>query len=138
MVITVPITVLRDGDISFMPPLPQAKIQAARNICMEPVYKIICRFQTVFWPHDLGIMTCCDGFVSHIHQDCRYERYSSSSTQLAVDTSVKKMSRKENLDSSGCFMLSGFQTSGPAAEKEGLSGEEMVKGFLRQLDEIFG
>ena len=83
-------------------------------------------------------MTCCDGFVSHIHQDCRYERCSSSSTPLTVDTRVKKMSRKGNLDFGGCFMLSGFQSSGPAADKEGMSAKEMVKGFLCQLDEIFG
>lgn len=138
VIVTVPLTVLRDNGIEFIPSLPEAKIRAAKSLCMEPAYRIICRFQKIFWPHEFGIIVCPNGFASHIHQDCRYKKSSRDVTELAVDRSINRTLMRDDIHSDGCFMLSGFQTSELAAVKEGLSDEEMTKGFLEQLDEIFG
>lgn len=38
--VSVPQTVLRDGDIDFCPPLPEPKLQAARSIGMSTALKV--------------------------------------------------------------------------------------------------
>ena len=138
MIITVPLSVIRDGDIDFNPPLPYSKLMAAKNLSFEVAYRIICRFQKVFWPCEFGIICCSNGFASQIHQDCRYEKFSGCVSELGLDRKLKKTLNRDDLHSDGCFMLSGFQTSELAEAKERLSDEEMTKGFLNQLDDIFG
>ena len=138
VIITVPLTVLRDGDIDFNPPLPQSKVVAAKNLSMEVSYKIICRFQKVFWPCEFGSICCSNGFASHIHQDCRYQKFAQCFHELSLDRKIEKILNQDDLHSDGCFMLSGFQTAELAEAKERLSDEEMTKGFLDQLNEIFG
>jgi hypothetical protein len=138
VIITVPLTVLRDGDIEFDPPLPPLKVQAAKHLIMEIAYKIICRFQRVFWPSEFGIICCSKGFTSHIHQDCRYKKFDQCVHALSIDRNIEKTLNRDDLHSDGCFMLSGFQTAELAEDKERLTNEEMTKGFLEQLDEMFG
>lgn len=50
VLITVPLPVLRDGDIAFTPPLPAEKLRAARGIGAGPMLKIFLRFGRVLWP----------------------------------------------------------------------------------------
>jgi hypothetical protein len=45
-VISVPLTVLRDGDIHFIPELPKEKQLAAKKVGMGPAMKV--REQTIF------------------------------------------------------------------------------------------
>ena len=47
--VTVPIGVLKRGDISFRPPLPRRKAAAIRDICAGPLMKVFLRFETRFW-----------------------------------------------------------------------------------------
>lgn len=138
VIISVPLTVLRDGDIDFDPPLPHLKLMATKNLSFEVAYRIICRFQKVFWPTEFGIICCSNGFASQIHQDCRYEKFAGCVNEFGLDRTVEKTLNRDDLHSDGCFMLSGFQTAELAEAKERLSDEEMTKGFLDQLDEIFG
>lgn len=54
VIITVPLTILRDGDISFIPSLPSSKTEAFGKIGMGAGMKIILKFNTRFWPEDTG------------------------------------------------------------------------------------
>lgn len=49
VIITVPLTVLRDGDISFTPSLPSTKIDSFDNIGMGGGMKANFKFSTPFW-----------------------------------------------------------------------------------------
>lgn len=49
-VVTVPLPVLRDGDIAFTPALPAGKLAAARGIGCGPTLKIFLRFRRRLWP----------------------------------------------------------------------------------------
>lgn len=49
-VVTVPLPVLRDGDIAFTPALPADKLHAARGIGTGPTLKIFLRFRRDLWP----------------------------------------------------------------------------------------
>lgn len=52
LIITVPLPVLRDNDITFTPALPQAKQSAVANIGMGAGMKIVMLFSYPFWPPD--------------------------------------------------------------------------------------
>jgi monoamine oxidase len=54
VLITVPLPVLRDGDIEFTPALPTEKITAAQQIGMDKGMKVILRFTDAFWPVEMG------------------------------------------------------------------------------------
>lgn len=49
-IVTVPLPVLRDGDIVFTPALPEAQQYAARTIGAGPLLKIFLRFKRRLWP----------------------------------------------------------------------------------------
>jgi len=115
VVITVPLTILKDGDINFIPALPANKKRAMDAIQMRGALKIVCRFKSQFWPDKLSLIYSVRGFVSQIWM---YSRDSPHSDDK-------------------CHVIAGFQTAEPAEEKIGLSGEDVLDGFLQQLDEIF-
>lgn len=58
VVVTVPLPVLRDGDIEFEPALPQSKMLACSRIRMHSGAKVVCKFSRRFWPEDLDIVIC--------------------------------------------------------------------------------
>ncbi|HRI51905.1 MAG TPA: NAD(P)/FAD-dependent oxidoreductase [Pseudomonadota bacterium] len=57
VLITVPLPVLRDGDIDFTPPLPVEKLHAARGIGVGPILKIFLRFKRDLWPSRCSSLT---------------------------------------------------------------------------------
>jgi len=116
VIITVPLTILKDGDIFFTPALPSSKKKAIDSIAMRGALKIVCRFKSQFWPDNLNLIYCVRGFVSQIWM------YSRDST---ADSHEK------------CHLVAGFETAESAEEKIHLSGQEVLDGFLKQLDEIF-
>ncbi|AQG79651.1 flavin monoamine oxidase family protein [Spirosoma montaniterrae] len=54
VIITVPLTILKAGDIQFTPALPSDKISALSNIGMGAGMKLILHFNRPFWPEGLG------------------------------------------------------------------------------------
>jgi len=52
VIISVPISVLKAGDLSFTPPLPAEKMQAFSKIGMGPGMKFILKFNKKFWKED--------------------------------------------------------------------------------------
>ncbi|EDO36549.1 predicted protein [Nematostella vectensis] len=61
VIITVPLSILKDGDIRFSPPLPFEKQQAIDSIKVGSALKIICRFRTRFWQKTFVVDL--DGFI---------------------------------------------------------------------------
>lgn len=57
VLITVPLPILRDGDITFTPALPVDKLQAARDIGVGPTLKIFLRFAHDVWPSRRSSLT---------------------------------------------------------------------------------
>ncbi|XP_015758903.1 PREDICTED: polyamine oxidase 3-like [Acropora digitifera] len=115
VIITVPLTVLKDGDINFIPALPESKRKAIDKIQMTGALKIVCRFKFKFWPEHLNLVYNVRGFISQIWM---YTRDS-----LCGDDK--------------CHLVAGFQTAQLAEEKISLSEKEVLDGFLQELDEIF-
>ena len=56
VIVTAPVSVLQAGCINFLPPLPDAKRDAIRRIKMGHYAKVICAFDTVFWPKDAPML----------------------------------------------------------------------------------
>ena len=66
VVITVPLTILKDRDITFVPELPADKNRAINTIKMLGAWKIICQFKRRFWPEKLHQIYSVRGFSSEI------------------------------------------------------------------------
>jgi len=116
VILAVPLTVLKDGDISFIPALPANKNTAIDTIRMLGAWKSVCRFKHRFWPENLHQIYSVRGFVSEIW----------TCTRDSPDNEDK------------CHVIVGFETAEPAQEKSVLSGQEVLQRFLSYLDEIFG
>lgn len=62
VLLTVPVTILQDGDISFIPSLPSTKVDAINKIGMGAGMKIVLKFNTRFWNDEMfGILV--DGYT---------------------------------------------------------------------------
>lgn len=57
VIITLPLAVLKKGDVEFNPPLPDWKQEAIDILGAGKVDKVILRFSERFWPEDLGELT---------------------------------------------------------------------------------
>jgi len=112
----VPLTILKDGDIKFVPALPANKNKAIDTIQMLGAWKIVCRFKHRFWPSTLHQVYSVRGFASEIWMCSRD----------SPDSDEK------------CHVIVGFETAEPAEGKSVLSGQEILEGFLNHLDEMFG
>ena len=66
VVITVPLTILKDRDITFVPELPADKNRAINTIQMLGAWKIICQFKRRFWPEKLHQIYSVRGFTREI------------------------------------------------------------------------
>ena len=52
VIMTVPVSLYQNDDISFSPPLPQSKVDAFKKIGMGAGLKIVMSFNRAFWPVD--------------------------------------------------------------------------------------
>ena len=114
-VITVPLTILKDGDIIFLPELPATKYHAIQSIYMGAALKVVCRFKTRFWKETL-LVYCPRSFLAQVWM----------------------YSRDPKPDGEECHVVVGFETATSAAQKVHLSDEEVCQRFVQQLDEMFG
>ena len=120
VIITVPLTVLKDGEIRFVPNLPPSKQIAISSIHMGGAMKIVCRVKKQFWPKSVRLLYSVRGFIGQIWF---YSRDPES--------------RATSLQGETCHVVTGF-ASGEWADEVGEMEEEEVCGrFLCQLDELF-
>lgn len=115
VIISVPITILRDNDITFNPPLPVQKQKAIQSIGMdEGACKLFLKFSMKFWEGNIGILICADCFIPEIWIDGGPSRESDQ------------------------WVFVGFATGDSGRYIGSVGEEEAIRLFLNQLDKIFG
>jgi hypothetical protein len=66
-VVSVPVNILRDGDIKFTPELPKEKVLASQKVGMGMALKVILKFSQVpFWPKDMQLCICSESIFPQI------------------------------------------------------------------------
>ena len=115
VVITVPLTILKDRDITFVPELPADKNRAINRIQMLGVWKIICQFKRRFWP---------DFIKFTVDGDLQVKYGCGRVTRLLMTTSVT--------------WLLDLKPAQSAEQKSSLSSQQILDGLLSHLDEMFG
>lgn len=56
LIVTVPLSILKDGDIKFSPELPSAKKEAMSMLGMDAGIRIILKVKNKFWPDDTTVL----------------------------------------------------------------------------------
>ncbi len=113
VLLTVPLPVLRDGDIAFTPPLPAKKSQAAQGIGVDPAIKILLRFRRPLWPARRSSLTVLGA-------------------PLAPQVWTRGASEAGRDDVLTAFICGG------AAEKFRALGDRALSVLLAQLDAVLG
>ena len=121
VIITVPLTILQDGDIRFIPNLPVSKQIAISSIHMGGALKIVCRFTKPFWPQSVRVVYAVSGVISQIWF------YSRDPVSRA----------SEQLKGERCHLATGFATDEWADRIRQVGEDQLCRRFLQQLDEIF-
>ncbi|NEQ54874.1 MAG: FAD-dependent oxidoreductase [Leptolyngbya sp. SIO3F4] len=72
VIVTVPIGVLRSGQITFEPSLPRLHQQALQYMDMGLVNRVVLQFPHVFWPESVDILAMCNSslrpmFINYAH-----------------------------------------------------------------------
>ncbi|CAH3189133.1 unnamed protein product, partial [Porites evermanni] len=116
VVITVPLTIIKDREITFVPELPADKNRAINTIQMLGAWKIICQFKRRFWPKKIHQIFSVRGFTSEIWM----------------------WPRDSAVNDDKCHVVVGFETAESAEQKSSLSSQQVLEGFLSYLDEMFG
>ncbi|GAQ86734.1 hypothetical protein KFL_003080050 [Klebsormidium nitens] len=128
-IVTVPITVLRDGDIEFCPPLSESKLRAARSIGMSTALKIVCAFSYRFWPADLFDVVCTHTFVPEVW----FTTYPPSPPAIPAPRERNPAPPKLL----GAVVAIGFVAGDQAHQIAQLPEKEIFERFLAQLDTMF-
>jgi len=118
-VVTVPLTILKENDINFIPALPQRKLDAIDVIGMDAGMKIIGKFNKKFWRQDCQLVLCGDSPVPQIWMD---------------GPPLRPLAKQQTPE----FVVTGFITGDQAKSIAALSPAAQIKAFLNQLDSMFG
>jgi monoamine oxidase len=62
-IVTLPLGVLKAGDVAFDPPLPERKRRAIERLGMGSLCKVVVRFEAPFWPASQYVFGCCTGNI---------------------------------------------------------------------------
>jgi len=114
VICTVPLGVLKAGDIEFDPPLPKSHRRGIDGIGMGNVTKLALKFDEAFWPEDVqyfGLMTETRGRWNYF---LNYRTFS-----------------EENI-------LLGLCVGGYAEKAEAMSDQDMVADCMRAVRTMFG
>lgn len=107
ILITVPLTILKDGDIKFSPPLPDQKLKAFSQLGMEAGMKVFLKFSQTFAEADILGGTTCAYYV--------IESYNSYP---------------------GEFIIMAFTNGDQAKKLSELGEEKAVAAILEELDSL--
>ncbi|CAM9469712.1 unnamed protein product [Pylaiella littoralis] len=115
VVSALPLSVLQDGDVEFVPPLPEAKLAAHDRMGLCSVVKVILKFDRPVLPPLLHGCICSESFIPEFWFRHMPDIPEGSYTMLAV----------------------GFTAGPPADAVSALKPEEALKNALDQLDDMF-
>lgn len=114
VVVTVPLGVLQNNDVRFMPELPQEKRNAISKLGMGVLNKCYLRFEQAFWPDDMDWLE----YVSAKHGEW--------TEWVSFQRAVKKP------------ILLGFNAADRGREIEAWSDGQVVASAMETLKTIFG
>ncbi len=66
VVVTLPLAVLKAGDVSFTPELPERKLQAIRRLGVAAAHKVVLRFPRRFWTNSTDFIGYASDESSHL------------------------------------------------------------------------
>ncbi len=119
VIVTVPLTILKAGEIAFCPPLPSEKLGAISRIGMSTAVKVLLVFKHQFWPDNFWDVCCPFGFLPEIWAT----KYPSQGGKEA--------------EGGGKVAMVGFVAGDRAEALARLPEDEVVACSLAQLDEMF-
>lgn len=112
LILTVPISILKNNEIQFNPVLPTAKLDAIKNIGMGAGMKITLVFNQRFWAADATSI------------------YMAGTVPEFIVSSLGRSTQS--------FVLSGFVTGSKAENLTKLSNEVIIQNAVSNLDAIYG
>eukprot|EP00752_Nemacystus_decipiens_P010662 g9494.t1 len=115
VVSALPLSVLQDGDVEFLPPLPEAKLSAFRCMGICSVVKVILKFDRPVLPPLLHGCICSESFIPEFWFRHVPDLPKGGYTMLAV----------------------GFAAGPPADAVSALEPEDAKRKALEQLDDMF-
>eukprot|EP00238_Polyblepharides_amylifera_P009068 CAMPEP_0196586828 /NCGR_PEP_ID=MMETSP1081-20130531/55722_1 /TAXON_ID=36882 /ORGANISM="Pyramimonas amylifera, Strain CCMP720" /LENGTH=450 /DNA_ID=CAMNT_0041908839 /DNA_START=48 /DNA_END=1400 /DNA_ORIENTATION=+ len=118
VVVAVPLSVLKDGDIQFHPPLPEFQQQALQSLDMGNAIKVSLAFEKPFWPEDMFDVVCTDCFLPEIWM-------------IRPDNAPREKGRSN-------YLVTGF-VAGDAADviTAAADTKDVISRSLSQLDTMF-
>lgn len=111
VIITAPISVLKDGDIAFTPALPAAKSTALAHMGMDATIRVVLEFKLNFWNVDTAFIYGGETAPEYFNAGVGRSQY------------IKTLS---------------LTLSGSRAEALSPLGNDMVPAILDELDAVFG
>jgi len=115
VIITVPVSVLKDGDIAFTPALPSDKQQALLAMDMDPTIRVILDFKKNFWREELS------------DPDLRF-LYGGSEAAEYFNSGAGRSELTKTLSAT---------VAGPKAAELSPLGKDIVPVLLSELDVVF-
>lgn len=112
-IVTVPITVLRDGDIEFVPPLPDQKTEALQQARIWSGMKVFIEFSENFYPATLALPDSATDEGQRLYYDAAYGQDSDHN------------------------VLGLFSVGAQALPYQSRTGDELLSYVLAELDQIF-
>jgi monoamine oxidase len=113
IILTVPVPVMQDGDIDFIPSLPDEKIDAINLIRMDAMGKLFVQFKERFWD-DRTLLFFYDGFIG-----------------TCWSSGIGGISKKNNVLT--------FHPSGRVARQvSNMTDSERKEAILTELEKYFG
>eukprot|EP00743_Colponemidia_sp_Colp-15_P004571 GILK01004928.1.p1 GENE.GILK01004928.1~~GILK01004928.1.p1 ORF type:complete len:483 (-),score=76.30 GILK01004928.1:155-1603(-) len=140
VIVAVPLTILKDGDVKFSPALPPSKVSAIDRMGMDGGVKIVCKFSRRFWPEKMTLVIC-DAFIPQVWMDEteHHELTPSGSTSSSSSSSLtSRLTMSNDKTDNTLYTVVGF-AAGPEALRVGkLPPLTTVHSFIAQLNDMFG
>eukprot|EP01066_Platyproteum_vivax_P007597 Platyproteum_vivax@DN3002_c0_g1_i1.p1 len=118
VVVTVPLPILQNEDITFEPPLSEEKMAALRSVKMGHGMKIIVALDTQLWPTTTDVIYC----------PCNYY------PQMWIHHKITKLTDGTNRS---CYLATGLLTGSEGIKAEGLADSVLYDRFCEQLDDLY-
>jgi monoamine oxidase len=110
VIVTVPVSVLKSGDITFTPALPSDKVTALSNMEMDASVRVLLDFKINFWGMNSGFL------------------YGGSESPEYLNAGANRSEASKTLS---------ISINGPRAAALSLLGKDMIPVLLQEMDGIF-
>jgi monoamine oxidase len=110
VVVTVPLSIIKNGDLTFSPALPEEKLTALSKIGMDASMRVVLDFKQNFWGSDVGFI------------------YGGETAPEYLSTGNNRSEFNKTLS---------ITINGTKAEELSVKGDAMISDILHELDEAF-